>query len=94
MGVKKTYPKQADRETCPCYLTEDNLSREKRNVKKAFSIYSEEYVLGSDETIRAVYEQEVIKITKPRNFMGIWQILLWPVYCKVLFFVPISVLAI
>ena len=64
------------------YLTEDNLrkghSRDKKHkVKNSFRMYSEEYLPGiqlNEKTIRTVFEHEVMKISKQKTYMGIWQI--------------------
>ena len=66
------------------YLNETNLIKgEVANTEKvgslikAYAMYSEEYMhdgkLTSDK-IRDIYEREVLKITKEKVYMGIWQI--------------------
>ncbi|XP_070182136.1 uncharacterized protein [Littorina saxatilis] len=66
------------------YLKEENLrkgfetSKERRgHIIKSFAMYSDEYLPGmslDENTVKRIYEAEVIKIVKPKTFMGIWQV--------------------
>lgn len=44
---------------------------------KALAMYSDEFVAGVQLTpsiIETIFEHEVLKITKPKSYMGIWQL--------------------
>lgn len=65
------------------YLDENNLVKglpeegNSHHIKKAFAMYSEEYEAGSvltDTVIERIFQQELLKITKPKTYMGIWQL--------------------
>jgi hypothetical protein len=64
--------------TSTCTTNPDKArQRRQKSVIKAFTMYSEEYVPGTrltKETIRNVYETEVLKLSKIKSFMGIWEI--------------------
>jgi len=47
------------------------------DTTKAFDMYSEEYVAGVHLTpsiIEMIFEHEVLKLIKPKSYMGIWQL--------------------
>ena len=46
-------------------------------LSKTFAMFSEEYIPGvclDNTTIKTVYENEVLKITEAKTYMGIWQV--------------------
>ncbi|KAK3108762.1 hypothetical protein FSP39_015119 [Pinctada imbricata] len=67
------------------YLEEKNLRKglsefepkTRNHVKKSFAMYSDGYIPGitlSDEIIETINEREVMDMSKPKSFMGIWQL--------------------
>lgn len=48
-----------------------------RKGSSAFGMYSEHFIPGirlTKNTTETIYEQEVMNISKPRSYMGIWQL--------------------
>lgn len=39
---------------------------------KGYAMYSDDYI--TDDVIKEVYRREIMKITKEKTYMGIWQI--------------------
>lgn len=66
------------------YLNQDYLVRgivENKNkcIAKSFAMYSDEYVPGifrtlNNEEVDTIYQKEIVKISKNKTYMGIWQI--------------------
>lgn len=65
------------------YLDEENLRNGLTNnvdndsLKNAFAMYSDEFLPGvdlTDEIIEMIFKNEIMKISQPKSFMGIWQI--------------------
>lgn len=65
------------------YLDDNNLKKglkcppKNGDTTKAFAMYSEEYVAGVHLTpsiIEMIFEHEVLKLVKPKSYMGIWQL--------------------
>ncbi|CAG2232244.1 unnamed protein product [Mytilus edulis] len=78
-----------------CYLDQDYLKRGTDNsytnnaLSKTYAMYSDEYIPNERLSLRKVemvYKQEVMKITKNRSYMGIWQLFsLSSILCRPLF---------
>ncbi|VDI21188.1 Hypothetical predicted protein, partial [Mytilus galloprovincialis] len=78
-----------------CYLDQDYLKRGTDNsytnnaLSKTYAMYSDEYIPNERLSLRKVemvYQKEVMKITKNRSYMGIWQLFsLSSILCRPLF---------
>ena len=64
------------------YLDEDNLRKgfpsdgSEDSIKKTFAMFSADYIpdtVLTHEIIKQVLEKEIMSISKPRSFMGLWQ---------------------
>ena len=63
------------------YLNEDNLRKgfdkqctHSHELLFSHAMYSDAYIPGVAFSPREIYEKEVMSLTKPKSFMGIWQI--------------------
>jgi len=48
-----------------------------RDLRKSLAMYSEVFVPGirlDDQLIKRIYQQEIMSIAKPKNYMGMWQV--------------------